>query len=137
MRVRIKQARGTIMLKSLGIFCICLTALQAFSQSASKYQVGTVTEVKIHESADKVGASDAASYDVSVKVGNTIYVVLYTPPLREVSVKYAAGRDVLVLVGKSSIRYNDLLGQSYEVPIESQRPAATLTRAVRVPDTAQ
>jgi len=125
------------MLKSLGIFCICLTALQAFSQSASKYQVGTVTEVKIHESADKVGASDAASYDVSVKVGNTIYVVLYTPPLREVSVKYAAGRDVLVLVGKSTIRYNDLLGRSYEAPIESQRPAASLRGAASTSDAAR
>ena len=32
-------------------------------------------------------ASDAISYDVSVKVGDKIYVVLYTPPLREISVK--------------------------------------------------
>src|SRR5262249_14730601 len=137
MRAQIEQRKGTIMRKSVGIVFICLTAFQAFSQSASKYEVGTITEVKVHQSAEKVGASDAASYDVSVKVGNTIYMVLYTPPLREVSVKYAAGRDVLVLVGKSTIRYNDLLGQSYEVPIESQRPAATLTRAVRVPDAAQ
>ena len=125
------------MRKSVGIFFVCLTAFQAFSQSTSKYEVGTITEVKIHQSAEKVGASDAASYDVSVKVGNTIYVVLYTPPLREVSVKYAAGRNVLVLVSKSTLRYNDLLGQSYEVPIESQRPAANLTRAVPVPDAAQ
>jgi hypothetical protein len=90
--------------------------------------VGTITEVKIHQSAERVGASDAANYDVSVKVGNTIYVVLYTPALREVTAKYAAGRDVLVLVGKSTIRYNDMLGRSYELPIESQRPAANLTR---------
>ena len=125
------------MRKSLGIFFICLTAFQAFSQSASKYQVGTITEVKIHQGAEKVGASDAASYDVSVMVGNTIYVVLYTPPLREVSVKYAAGRDVLVLVGKSTLRYNDLLGQSYEVPIESQRPAASLRGAASTSDAAR
>ena len=125
------------MRKLVGIVFVCLTAFQALSQSPSKYQVGTITEVKIHQSAEKVGTSDAASYDVSVKVGNTIYVVLYTPPLREVTVKYAAGRDVLVLVGKSTIRYNDLLGQSHEVPIESQRPAANLTRAVPVPDAAQ
>jgi hypothetical protein len=117
--------RGTIMPKSVGILCICLTAFQAFSQSAAKYQVGTITEVKIHQSAEPVGASDAANYDVSLKVGNTIYVVLYTPPLREVTVKYAAGRDVLVLVGKTTIRYNDMLGRSYEVPIESQRPVGS------------
>lgn len=111
------------MLRLLGVLCICLTAFEAFSQSTGKYQLGTITEVKIHQIADNVGASDAYSYDVSLKVGDTIYVVLYVPPLREVTAKYAAGRDVLVLVGKNTIRYNDLLGRSYEVPIESQRPA--------------
>ncbi len=59
-----------------------------------------------------------------VKVGDTIYVVLYTPPLGEETVKYSAGRDLLVLVGKRTIRYNDILGQSFEVPIESQKTAA-------------
>jgi hypothetical protein len=116
------------MLKFVGIFCICLTAFPAFSQSASKWQVGTITAVQIHQSVEKVDASDTASYDVSVKVGNTIYVVLYTPPLGGETVKYAAGRELLVLVGKSAIRYNDILGQSYDVPIESQQPAANPNR---------
>jgi len=87
--------------------------------------VGTITEVKVHKTAGS-GASDAASYDVSVKVGDTIYMVLYTPPLGEETVKYSAGRDLLVLVGKRTIRYNDILGQSFEVPIESQRPAGMM-----------
>jgi hypothetical protein len=104
------------------VFCISLTVFSAFGQSTSKYQVGTITQVKIHQAAGS-DASDAVSYDVSVKVGDTIYVVLYTPPLGEETVKYAAGRDLLVLVGKRTIRYNDILGQSFEVPIESQRPA--------------
>jgi hypothetical protein len=106
-----------------GVFCICLTTFPVFCQSTSKYQVGTITEVKTHLTGAS-GVSDAASYDVSVKVGDTIYVVLYTPPLGEETVKYAAGRDLLVLVGKRTIRYNDILGQSFEVPIENQRPAA-------------
>jgi len=29
-----------------------------------------------------------------------------------------------VLVGKNTITYNDMLGRSLQVPIESQRPAA-------------
>ena len=111
------------MLKFVGIFCICFTAFLAFGQSTSKWQVGTITEVKVHQSAEKVGSSTAASYDVSVRVEDTIYVVLYTPPLREETVKSAAGRDLLVFVGKSTVRYNDMLGESHEVPIESQRPA--------------
>ena len=111
------------MLKLVGLFLICLTMFPAFGQSTSKYQVGTITEVKPHQDAGS-GTSEVANYDVSVKVGDTIYVVLYTPPLGEITVKYAAGRDLLVLVGKNKITYNDILGQSYDVPIESQKPAA-------------
>jgi hypothetical protein len=125
------------MLRLATIFCICLTALAAFSQSASQWQVGTITEVKIHQTTEKARASDDASYDVSVKVGDTIYVVLYAPPLREQTVKYAAGRELLVFVGKSTIRYNDMLGQSHDVPIESQRPAANLSGSKPVSHGAQ
>jgi hypothetical protein len=110
-------------LRLVGLVCIFLTTFPAFCQSTSKYQVGTITEVKVHQAAGG-GTSDAASYDVSVKVGDTVYVVLYTPALGESTVKYAAGRDLLVLVGKNKITYNDILGRSYEVPIESQKPAA-------------
>jgi hypothetical protein len=105
------------------VLCISLTVLSAFGQSTSKYQVGTITEVKTHQDPGG-GGTAAASYDVSVKVGDTIYVVLYKPPLGEETVKYAAGRELLVLVGKRTIRYNDILGQSFEVPIESQKSAA-------------
>ena len=116
------------MLKLVGLFLICLTVFPAFGQSTPKYQVGTITEVKAHQGAGS-GASDVANYDVSVKVGDTIYVVLYTPPLGEITVKYAAGRDLLVLVGKNKITYNDILGQSHDVPIESRKPAAKPTQS--------
>jgi hypothetical protein len=112
-----------IVLRSVGLVLIVSPMFPAFGQSTSKYQVGTITEVKAHR-APGSGASDVACYDVSVKVGDTIYVVLYTPPPGEIMVKYAAGRDLLVLVGKNKITYNDILGQSYEVAIESQTNAA-------------
>ena len=114
------------MLRFVTIFLVCLTSLPTFSQSASKWVVGTITDVRIHQTPnpDDFGT---VSYDVSVKVGNTVYVVLYTPPLGEETVKYSGGRDLLVLVGKSTIRYNDMLGQSHDVPIESQRPTTKPT----------
>src|ERR1700686_3757086 len=112
----------------VGLGLIFLTMFPAFGQSTSKYQVGTITEVKVHQAAGS-GVSDDASYDVSVKVGDTIYVVLYTPALGEETVKYAAGRSLLVLVGKNSITYNDILGRSFAVPIESQKPAANLKQS--------
>ena len=124
------------MLRLMGMFLIFLTTFSAFGQSTSKYQVGTITEVKPHQATES-GASDVANYDVFVKVGDTIYVVLYTPPLGEITVKYAAGRDLLVLVGKNKITYNDILGQSYDVPIESQQPAAKPKQSKSVSRTAE
>ena len=49
------------MLRLVGLFLICLTTFPAFGQSTSKYQVGTITEVKAHHAGGN-GASDAASY---------------------------------------------------------------------------
>ena len=109
------------MLRLLGVFCICLTTFPVLCQSISKYQLGTITSVQTRL-APGDSVSDAVSYDVSIKVSDTIYVVLYTLPLGKETVKYAAGRDLLVLVGKDTIRYNDIVGRSFEVPIESQRP---------------
>jgi len=50
--------------------------------------------------------------------------VLYTPPLGMSTVRYAGGRELLVLVGKNTITYSDMLGQSLEVPIVSRKPAS-------------
>jgi hypothetical protein len=91
------------MLRLLGLVCIVFMTYPAFCQSKSKYQVSTITEVKVHQPTGS-SASDAVSYDVSVKMGDTLYVVLYTPPLGEGdTVKYVAGRDLLVLVEKNTI----------------------------------
>jgi len=108
------------------IVTLCLLALAALGQSTSKYQVGMITDVRARQVAGD-STSDPASYDVSVKVGDTIYVVLYTPPLGELPPKYATGREMLVLVGKNTITYNDMLGRSLQVRIQSQRPAAEPT----------
>lgn len=110
------------MSKLLCAIWICLVTVSALCQSTGKYQVGTITYVKPHQVATDA-APDIVSYDVSLKVKDTIYLLLYTPPLGMNSVRYAAGRDILVLVGKKTISYNDLLGQSHEVPILSRRPA--------------
>jgi len=107
----------------IAAIALCLLTFPALCQTTSKWQIATITEVRPHPAAGD-SASDATSYDVSAKVGGTIYVVLYTTPLGELPPKYAAGREMLVLVGKNTITYNDMLGRSLQVPIESQRPAA-------------
>jgi|SRR5208283_40539 len=107
------------MLKPICVICICLATFPLCGQVSPKYEVATITDIKIHPDS----SSDVVRYDVSVKVGATIYVVLYTPPLGMNTVKYAAGSELLVAVGKKTITYNDILGESIEVPIVSQRPA--------------
>jgi hypothetical protein len=111
------------MRRLVAVIGLCLLTFPALCQSTSKYQVAIITEVKPRQ-ATGGDASDPNSYDVSVKVGGTIYVVLYTQPLGELPAKYATGHELLVLVGKNAISYNDMLGRSLQVPIESQRPAA-------------
>ncbi len=111
------------MLRAICAICIWMVTLPAFGQAGAKYQVGTITEVKVHQ-APADGDSAVVRYDVSIKVGDTVYVTLYTPPLGMNTVKYAAGRDLLVLVGKDTITYNDILGQSFDVPIVSRKPVA-------------
>ena len=105
------------------VLTLCLLTFPGFCQSASKWQIATITEVKPHPAAGE-DASEPLTYDVSVKVGGTIYLVRYTTPADEIAPKYVSGRDLLVLVGKNTITYNDMLGRSLQVPIESQRPAA-------------
>jgi len=101
---------------------LCLLTVPALCQSTSKWQIALITEVKPRQGAED-GSSGPASYDVSVKVGDTVYVVQYTQPLGEIPAKYATGRELLVLVGKNTITYNDMLGRPLQVPIQSQRAA--------------
>ncbi len=100
------------------IVVLILIATTAFSQtSGSKYQPGTITAVALHQGAPGEQASALAQYDVSVKVGNTVYVVLYAPPNGANGVEYAAGFDTLVLVGTDTLTINNKLSAKTEVPI--------------------
>ena len=110
-------------MRLVSILCILLATFPAVCQSAPNYQVGTITEVRAHPRTEG-GASDAASYDVSLKVKDTIYTVLYASAPGEETVKYIAGRDLVVLVGDTTIWYTDILGQSHELRIESRKAAA-------------
>lgn len=116
------------MFKLMSLICICLATLPAFCESATKYEVATITDVKPHQAADS-RPSDPVRYDVSVKVADTVYLVLYTDTLGTSTVQYAAGRQLLVHIGKNAITYNDILGQSHEVPIISQRPGTKIKQA--------
>jgi hypothetical protein len=103
---------------------ICLVAVSALCEPAPKYEVATITDVKPHQASDD-RSSGAATYEVSVKVESTLYVVLYTDTFGTKTVRYAAGRELMVQVGKDKLTYNDILGQSHDVPIMSRTPVTT------------
>ena len=116
------------MFKTMCVICMYFTALTAFSQSTSNYEVATIMDVKVHQTAGDP-SSDVTSYDVTLKVENTLYVVLYTPPLQQSTVKYATGRNLLVSIGKTKITSNDMLGRSVDSPILSQRQVEDVKKA--------
>jgi hypothetical protein len=106
------------MLKVLSIVLFCTTTFTALAQEPSrKYQSGTITAVTTHSQDKENQSSDIARYDVSVKVGNTEYVVLYTPPNGAKSVEYSVGFDLLVLVGSDTLTFNSKLSGETVVPI--------------------
>ena len=83
-----------------------------------QWQVGTITAVQPYPAP----ASDpsATSYMVSLRVANVVYTVVHTPrPGTDIG-EYAIGRALVVLIGDGTITYNDILGNSYEVPILSR-----------------
>ena len=82
----------------------------------SKWQVGTVTAVQCHQGTD--ADPSITSCEVSLKVGDTVYVALYKPPLG-IDTVFTTGRNLEVLIGIKNLMFNDLLGHSFQVPILS------------------
>ena len=82
------------------------------------WQAGTITAVQPYQGPH--ADPSVTSYKVSVRVGNTVYVVVHTPgPGTDIG-QYATGRELVVLVREGTITYNDILGNSYQVPILSR-----------------
>ena len=111
------------MWRTVVIVLVGLSLVPGLSAATNGYELGTITAVSTHQGVPGANAS-ATSYDVSVKVGNTIYVVLYTPPVDTRVAQYVAGRQLLVRVGENTIAFNDQLGKSSEVPILSRTTVA-------------
>jgi len=114
-----------ILLMSLSLAATCLA-----QSSAAKWKVATIMGVKVHEPVAG-NESSAAQYEVTAKIENTEYVVLYVAPSGSVPdiVRYHLGQEVPVLVGTDTIKYNDITGTTREVRILSRRNLPTSTPA--------
>ncbi len=107
----------------LGMFFLFLPVL-VFAQNSdtsSRYQAATITQVKPHQSMEAT-APGQAFYEVSVKINGMTYVVLTKSPFGDSAILCATGRELLVQVGDSVIIWNDILGEPHEVPIIAQGP---------------
>lgn len=115
------------MLKIAFAICICLFALPAVCEPPAKYELATILEVKLRKGANAAHevSLQAASYEVSARVGDVVYVVLYTDTMGTGTVQYAGGQQLLVHVGENTVIYNDILGRSQEVPIIARKPATS------------
>jgi hypothetical protein len=100
------------------VFSVAIAALG--QSSSSKYEVGTIMAVRPHATGPNDSQSDRR-YDISVQVGDSLYVVLYTQPPGTISPVYRAGLSTPVLVKGNSLRFNDSLGRSKELPILSRK----------------
>src|SRR5882672_3050848 len=111
-------------------FCallVCLVTLPAFCQAPSPNpQVATITAVTLHPKNADNGGRSTAQYDVSLKVGDVVYVVLFTPASGSTTVEYSVGMNVVVQVGSESIKFTKL-GRTSEVPILRRESAPTTT----------
>ena len=102
---------------------LSVVGLAQSSMPSSPYKPATVIKVKQYESGEAPAPGEAV-YEVSIKVNGTIYIVRTKSPSGDRTILYAIGREVLVQVGNKTITWNDILGQSHEVPIVSTGPIA-------------
>ena len=104
--------------KRLCVILICISVCSTLGQTpSSKYQPGTIMAVTAHQNAPGEAESDVVRYDVTVKIGNISYVVLYTPRNGVSSVEYAPGIDMLFSVGSDTLTFNSTLSGTTELPI--------------------
>ncbi len=109
------------MLKGVGIILICICALASLGQTSSaKWQPGTITAVDVHQNAPGEVGDGSTRYDVSVKIRNVTYVVLYSPRSGDNSVEYYRGLETLFLPGNNTLSFNSKTSGTIKMPILRQ-----------------
>ena len=106
------------MTKWLSLIFLSTALLPAPCQTPSnEYQPGTIVAVTPHQLTAGQQKNDVVQYDLSVQVENTVYVVLYTPPLGLMTVQYSVGYEKLVLLGKDTLTFNSDMSGKTVLPI--------------------
>ncbi len=102
-------------LLSAVLIVVALFAVSALAQEgSSKWQTGTIIAVSPHEDSKN---QDKTQYDISVKVDEMVYVVLYTAPTGSTTPMYRVGVSGPVLIEQDTMTSNDVMGRTNKMPI--------------------
>ena len=85
------------------LLCIGIVPAALCQTSSSKYQPGTIVAVERHRSETSDTANDSTRYDVTVRIDETLYVVLFTPVSGSNTVEFSKGLEFLFSVGKDAL----------------------------------
>ena len=113
----------------LGTLMLLLPAL-VLAQSPcipAAYLLATIIDAKPLPSPESTNL-DERLYQVSMKVGQTVYVVLTPLASPSETILYAVGRQLRVRIGDDTITWNDTMGQCYKSPIISKTPISDTSK---------
>jgi hypothetical protein len=92
------------MRRILFVLFLSVALLPALCQTNSpKYEPGTIVAVDRHHEEPSGAYEQSARYDVTVQIGDTLYVALFKPTYGSNSVEYSPGLEFLFSVGKDAL----------------------------------
>ncbi len=87
----------------LSVF-LCMAVVPGFSQTGSpKYEPGTILAVERHQATETDRDNGPVCYDVTIRIDDTDYVVLFTPTPGSNTVEYTSGMNFLFSVGEDKL----------------------------------
>jgi hypothetical protein len=120
------RRRGTAAVGFALIMILCFAVSKSTGEDRKVYQAGTILDIKLHQPGP--GADTGKKeFDVSIKVGSKIYVVLYSPPGGQDFAEYGVGMNRTVFVDGDTMKLNDLLGRTRTLPVLSVKDAPVKT----------
>lgn len=109
-------------MRKLWIIVFVVASLVSVAQK-TEWQHGVIVAVAKHPDS-QAADSQVSSYEISVRVGNSVYVVSYVVPRNSTMVEYRVGADLVVLVEETRLTFNDLQGNPHTVKILRKETAA-------------
>ena len=101
---------------SVSVLVALLAVTFSSPAQSDKYERGTIVSVVRHPNSPNQEPGQV-QYDVSVRVRDTVYVCLYSPPNGANFVEYSSGLDVMVLIQQDSLTFPSKLTGTTTVPV--------------------